>query len=417
MEATRQQDKRSILRRRTQQLVYLELGKENGGVMLNLSEHGCGFQAITPVKRGETRFGFQINGGRRIAGDAEVVWTDDDGVMGGLRFLNLPVEAHREIRTWLDETNAPPEHGYAPEVSTTASSGARRSRAMGADQTYTAPAPPAAGVRVVEEEPPTPTPAWLNMRAGAYGPAVDPHYRGAFQPVEPYGYAPRRSGSAWRSIAVIAILVALGVLGIMYQHDVGTSLIWLGETLTGKTKASAVPEKPAPPTAPPSTLPKSTVPAADGLSGSTVASNPDSVPEKPSANANVDSSDASRDQNDTGLPRDRDPAIAGREYRAPGTPPAKNRYGASSESMLERPGDRLPKDELVWNQGDSVEALWGGVQSGSVSAEMTLAERFAHGEGVNKNCDQAKVLMKAAADRGNREARLRLYQMETAGCR
>jgi hypothetical protein len=203
----------------------------------------------------------------------------------------------------------------------------------------------------------------------------------------------------------------------MYQHDVGTSLIWLGETLTGKTKASAVPEKPAPPTAPPSTLPKSTVPAADGLSGSTVASNPDSVPGKPSANADVDSSDASHDPNDTSLPRDRDPAITGREYRAPGTPPAKNRYGASSESMLERPGDRLPKDELVWNQGDSVEALWGGVQSGSVSAEMTLAERFAHGEGVNKNCDQAKVLMKAAADRGNREARLRLYQMETAGCR
>jgi SPOR domain/PilZ domain len=105
VEATRQ-DKRSIVRRRTQQLVYLELGKENGGVMLNFSEHGCGFQAITPVKCG-TRFGFQINGGRRIAGDAEVVWADDAGVMGGLRFLNLPAEAHREIRLWLEETKAP----------------------------------------------------------------------------------------------------------------------------------------------------------------------------------------------------------------------------------------------------------------------------------------------------------------------
>ncbi len=49
---------------------YLELGRENGGVMLNLSEEGCGFQAITPVKMGESRFGFLINGGRRIAGDA-----------------------------------------------------------------------------------------------------------------------------------------------------------------------------------------------------------------------------------------------------------------------------------------------------------------------------------------------------------
>ena len=73
--------------------------------------------------------------------------------------------------------------------------------------------------------------------------------------------------------------------------------------------------------------------------------------------------------------------------------------------------------EPVWNEGDSVDSLWGAVQSGSVSAEVSLAERFARGEGVNKNCDQAKVLMKAAADRGNREARLRLYQMETGGCR
>ena len=113
MEATKQ-DKRSIVRRRTQQLVYLELGRENGGVMLNLSEQGCGFQAITPVKCGETRFAFQINGGRRIAGDAEVVWADETGIMGGLRFLNLPVEAHREIRLWLTETNAPLEHGFAP---------------------------------------------------------------------------------------------------------------------------------------------------------------------------------------------------------------------------------------------------------------------------------------------------------------
>src|ERR1700676_83884 len=81
----------------------------------------------------------------------------------------------------------------------------RRQRAPGA------PAP-AAGVRVVEEEPPPSTPAWLNLRAGSYGPAVDSHYRGPFQPVDgPYGYAPRKSGSAWRGIAMVAILVAPGV--------------------------------------------------------------------------------------------------------------------------------------------------------------------------------------------------------------
>jgi cell division protein FtsN len=170
VEATRQ-DKRSIVRRRTPQLVYLELGKENGGVMLNLSEHGCGFQAITPVKCGETHFGFQINGGRRIAGDAEVVWADDAGVMGGLRFLNLPAEAHREIRLWLEETNAPVEHGFAPAAAAAFEGAARRSRAMGTEE---APAP-IANARVAVEEPPVP-PAWANLRAGAYPPIDDGRY-------------------------------------------------------------------------------------------------------------------------------------------------------------------------------------------------------------------------------------------------
>jgi len=35
---------------------------------------------------------------------------------------------------------------------------------------------------------------------------------------------------------------------------------------------------------------------------------------------------------------------------------------------------------------------------------------------VAKNCDQAKVLLRAAANRGSREARLRLYELETGGC-
>jgi TPR repeat protein len=86
------------------------------------------------------------------------------------------------------------------------------------------------------------------------------------------------------------------------------------------------------------------------------------------------------------------------------------------ESVLERQG-AAQKPEPTWSETDSVDSLWGAVQGGSISAEVSLAERFARGLGVNKNCDQAKVLMKAAADRGNREARLRLYEMETGGCR
>jgi len=164
------QDKRSIVRRRTQQLVYLELGRENGGVMLNLSREGCGFQAITPVKCGETRFGFQINDGRRIAGDAEIVWADESGVMGGLRFINLPPEAHKEIQIWLEETNAPMEYGFASAAMASAATsgasyggGARQSRPNGVEERM----PREASVRIAEPEVAA-VPPWVNQATAGF---------------------------------------------------------------------------------------------------------------------------------------------------------------------------------------------------------------------------------------------------------
>jgi hypothetical protein len=386
LEATKQ-DKRSIVRRRTQQLVYLELGRENGGVMLNLSEQGCGFQAITPVKCGETRFAFQINGGRRIAGDAEVVWADEAGIMGGLRFLNLPVEAHREIRLWLTETNAPLEHGFAPAAAGDA--GGRRSRVMGGEESTTPPA----GVPVAEQEPP-PSPAWVNLRAGNYPlPIEDDRYRAALHAeYASFGGSQHRSAGIWRGVAIVATVVALAALVIVYQREVGTSLIWLGETLTGKTKASSVvPDKQS----------ASTPPSAETQSNADI---PSSIP---TADKN-----ASPNPDDSGLPHEKELATAGHSDLPDGV---TSDTGGHPESVLERQG-LPPKTEPAFTDGDSVETLWGAVQAGSVSAEVSLAERFARGEGVNKNCDQAKVLMKAAADHGNREARLRLYEMETGGC-
>jgi TPR repeat protein len=196
----------------------------------------------------------------------------------------------------------------------------------------------------------------------------------------------------WRVIAISATVVALAALGIVYQRDVGTSLIWLGETLAGKTKASAVePDKQAAPAIPNA--------AAD--------SNSQNAAPDPPPNQNV-----SDRQERTSEPR-KDFGGSGAAEEPSGVSTDGNGRG---ESVLERQG-MPPKTEAAFNAGDSVESLWGAVQAGSIAAEVSLAERFARGEGVNKNCEQAKVLMKAAAERGNREARLRLYEMETGGCR
>jgi hypothetical protein len=408
---TMKQNKRAIVRRRTQQLVYLELGRENGGVMLNLSEEGCGFQAITPVKVGESRFGFQINGGRRIAGDAEIVWADESGVMGGLRFINLPPEARKEIRSWLEETNAPMEYGYASAAAASAAAagaavgsatGARPARANVAPDPYPREA---ANVRMPQQEAPQPPlPAWATASSLGYPLANEPRYTSPFnESMAAYPDTQRRATSVWRGLAVVAMLIAVLAVGIVYQKDVGNSLIWMGETMSGKTKASTV------------------VPSDKPVDGSSAAL-PTTKPESASASGD------SAEKNSSGIPESDPVAESKRAYddtaklptskaqTAAAAAPSAADVSDRSVSALDRQNAAAQKPEPNWSETDSVETLWGAVQAGSVSAEVSLAERFARGAGVNKNCDQAKVLMKAAADKGNREARLRLYELETQGC-
>jgi hypothetical protein len=380
---------------------------------LNLSEEGCGFQAITPVKCGESRFGFQINGGRRIAGDAEIVWADDSGVMGGLRFVNLPPEARKEIRSWLEETNAPMEYGYASAAAASAAAGA----AVGArpNRQNVPPVVPdsypreAVNARMPQHEPPPPPPptpnVWSNQRTAGYPVLEEPKFQSPFtEAIVPYQYQQQRSSaSVWRGIAVAATVVAVLALGVMYQKEVGSSLIWLGETMTGKTKASIVApsEKPAADSA-------ASLPAIkpEATQGSTADKN---------ENAPLPDSDPVAESKKT---YDDTAKLQSEKPQTPATNPNAASVSDRSVSALDRQnGAAAAKPpEPNWSETDSVEALWGAVQAGSVSAEVSLAERFARGAGVSKNCDQAKVLMKAAADKGNREARLRLYELETNGC-
>jgi hypothetical protein len=396
-------DKRLIVRKRTQQLVYLELGRDNGGVMLNLSEDGCSFQAITPVKCGEARFAFQISGGRRIAGEAEVMWVDDVGIMGGLRFLNLPAEARKQIRLWLQETNAPEEHGtLEPAAAARLDAAARSARAEAIREATAEPtslreyrsSPFQTGGRAVEEETPLPS-AWAHLRAASSPGMQDERFAVPLLREEGSFVAPRaRSVALWRALAVLATAAAIGLLLVAYQHEVGNSLIWLGETLSGKTKASVVtPENKATPV---SSSPDSSTPSSSSETGA--------APQKPGEQKPEEAGVTPKRASEGAVPAESQPARL--DTSATG--------GERQESVLEK---QVVRDKPeTWDSTDSVESLWGAVQGGSLSAERSLAERFVRGEGVVKNCEQAKVLLKAAANRGSREARLRLYELETQGC-
>jgi TPR repeat protein len=64
----------------------------------------------------------------------------------------------------------------------------------------------------------------------------------------------------------------------------------------------------------------------------------------------------------------------------------------------------------------AVALLWSGVRKGYVPAEVTLADLYRRGEGVEKNCDQAQVLLVAASRKGSPDARRVLESMAEQGC-
>ena len=103
-EVSRIQDRRFHLRRRFEQLVYGDLGPENGGILLDLSEGGLRFQGVGTVSEGQfIRLKFSLPGaGANIEATAQHVWWSNDLLKpGGLRFVDLAEEARQQIRTWI----------------------------------------------------------------------------------------------------------------------------------------------------------------------------------------------------------------------------------------------------------------------------------------------------------------------------
>src|SRR5690349_11948464 len=115
-------ERRQAPRMTVKELAYVNLDRDNGGVVLNISEGGLCFQATAPVQRTEiVRLWFSCRSQRieadsghvsrnaaqtiEIAGfietESQLTWRDDTQKKGGLRFIRLPAEARQQIRDWI----------------------------------------------------------------------------------------------------------------------------------------------------------------------------------------------------------------------------------------------------------------------------------------------------------------------------
>src|SRR5208282_3687841 len=101
-------ERRRSRRRKPSQLVYLEFGKENGGMVKDVSEGGMRFHLINPVTIGQSlRFTVNIDATRRLEGQALMIWTDSGRKSGGMSFSEMSAESRENLRSWLAEIDSP----------------------------------------------------------------------------------------------------------------------------------------------------------------------------------------------------------------------------------------------------------------------------------------------------------------------
>ncbi len=99
--------------------MYVDLGSENGGFPLNLSEDGMAFQGMRPLQLDQELYiTFKLSGvDEPIAAIAKIVWLTESRKGGALQFIDLPDATRLLIRDWLlKHSEAPrPRESVSPK--------------------------------------------------------------------------------------------------------------------------------------------------------------------------------------------------------------------------------------------------------------------------------------------------------------
>ncbi len=241
-----------------ERLAYIQIGPDNGGFILNVSSGGLSFQSAVPVERDHT-LRFSLSAGKRtIDACGELVWTDETGKSGGLRFTTLSSEAGEQISSWLkpapldrapsglplatDRMSFPlltllfDDDSVASSTAFPAERNKIRTPLLSAQQTL--------AVRQLDAK----AEAGLASSATASLPA---------------GPVKRRGFSTGLGVGLVISALGALVLWLCYVHrvEIGATLVRAGERLQAHREAPVRPPGPAAAAGAPSTNPAETLPA------------------------------------------------------------------------------------------------------------------------------------------------------------
>jgi PilZ domain len=437
-------------------VAYINLNSVNGGIVLDVSNEGLGFQAVAPFAIKEPiRFSLSVGSidGAEAAG--ELMWADETGKRGGLRFTFLSKQVGEQIRIWLGQpASASP---VFQDPTPAAAAGVEIVSARKGDSTSTRADGPLAGDRSDSfstarsdrtpdpVEPHRSSPRQASVRGGfppglATPEALAPRQPRNWPPLLPpepglvaeprlaqsFDAVPSRNNPA-AIVFVLALGVVIGILLFVYKREAGELLIRLGEGISGETHlqpaAGAVLPTPsssvesAPVSGAASDLQENHGPPAEAAPKS-----------QPQAAAEQPTGAAAPEPGHEGLvleARSLEPSSAGPARKTARDRPARiaerDRAVHQSEDSggadLALARNYLREARGPGNSAAAVQLLWSAVQKGSSDAEVDLAELYLRGNAVQKNCEQARVLLTAANNRNNPAAGQKLAELSRYGCK
>ena len=428
------------------QIIYMNFQSGNGGIVLDVSSAGLGFQAAHPVEETELlKFRLSPPAIEHIEISGQVAWLDKTRKRGGLRLNFLPVEVRKEIQLWRRQHLPPAPDAEQPAGANTTLMPQNTNLTLERANSETAlpvgreavpassdpeRAPKVAGVGAI------PGSARSSASASSSKLPSDSAISNASNPLYSSEWkfsalsGPEESRGRYTvtvSLIVVLLLVAVGSLYFGGRRRVGEFLIHLGQSISGQQSNVSV-EAPAAPessTASATPLPAKPSETSDS-SGSTLQNQEASGGESQAATTEQPQSTSGQAHTSEGASETKAGTSAGAKASEEGSFPVQEQTqniprsgeprGDNGESELAQARRHLQGTSRA-DTAMAAQLLWEAVGKGSSDAEVELAGLYLRGgAAVPKNCQQARILLMAAQKNHNPEAAARLAQLRDYGC-
>jgi PilZ domain len=369
-----------------EEFVFIQIGRDDGGRVLNVSEGGLSFEVFSPIpQNGPVYFWFSPNLRERIEALGELAWTDAARKVGGLKFLRIRPQDRERIGAWVRQFSK----AESPERQPIAF--AKRSPEIPAIQ----PQEPSPSMTSLPVEPfSNPAPLQDNVALEGSVPEAsesgNSFYSARLVPLERFLTATRRQFILG---VLLGILVSAAVAVPAFKYSANKKQIAASQVASSPAVASKPDAQSDPPPTPLSS--EAAHAPLTALTNPAVRKVQRPVPAGPIPDDLFGSAPSQTQMQSPRRPSGGQPTATAAQTPEPGNP--KN---SSTKKMAVTP-----------------QQLWASVQSGNTKAAVALADLYIRGDGVPMNCNQARVLLLVASEKSNADAIRKLRELDkTGGC-